>query len=77
MITGQLQFCEVTFRSSNEPVVIPPNDRKYIGVRLTLGTGTLSGSTGTITYVVTITPGTGGGESPISNNGICATLTKI
>jgi hypothetical protein len=57
-------------------VVIPPGGSQTIILRISRGTGGSAGANGSVTQTTTIAPGTGGGESPTTNNTISNTLLK-
>lgn len=63
-----------SFTSNN---VIPQNVTAYIGIRITRGTAPNQGANGAVTQTTTIAPGTGGGETPTTNNSISNTLLKF
>ena len=62
-----------TFTSNN---VIPAGGSNNIGIRITRGTGGSAGANGAVTQTTTIAPGTGGGETPSTNNTISNTILK-
>lgn len=62
-----------TFTSSN---VIPPGGSLSFALNINRGTGAAGGSNGLVTQTTTIAPGTGGNESPVSNNSISNTIQK-
>jgi len=64
--------------TSNPGVFVQPGvlGVRYLGVRITRGTGGSAGSNGTVNQTVTIASGTGGGETPTNNNTINNSLTK-
>lgn len=63
--------------TSNAGVVIPAGGSRNLGIRITRGTGGSAGANGTVTQTTTIVSGTGGGETPITNNSISNTLLKL
>lgn len=62
-----------TFTSSN---VIAPGSRNYFGIRIARGVNPNQGANGTATQTTTISAGTGGGETPTTNNSISNTILK-
>ena len=58
--------------TSNGIVTIAPGATKFIGVRISRSGGT----PGTVNQTITIAPGTGGGETPTTNNSINNVITK-
>ena len=62
--------------TSNAGIFINPGQTKYIGVRITRGSSPGQGANGSVNHTLTITNGTGGGETPASNNSISNTLLK-
>ena len=68
-ITGQF--------TSNVGVVIPAGGTRNIGIRITRGTNPNQGANGTVTQTTSIVNGTGGGETPTSNNSISNSILKI
>jgi hypothetical protein len=64
--------------TSNAGVFVQPGVAgvRYLGVRITRGTNPNQGSNGTVNQTVTITNGTGGGETPTNNNTINNSLQK-
>lgn len=63
-----------TFTSAN---IIPPGGNNNIGVRFTRGTGAGVGANGRVTQTTTIISGTGGGETPATNNSISNSILKF
>jgi hypothetical protein len=62
-----------TFTSSN---VIAPASRNYFGIRITRGAAPNQGANGSVTQTTTIAAGTGGSETPTTNNSISNTILK-
>ncbi len=62
--------------TSNVGVVIPAGGNRNIGVRITRGSGGSAGANGAVTQTTTIVGGTGGGETPTTNNSISNTILK-
>lgn len=62
-----------TFTSTNP---INQGGTSYVGIRITRGTGPNQGAGGWVTQTTTIAPGTGGGETPITNNSISNSILK-
>lgn len=62
--------------TSNTGVFINPGQTRYIGVRISRGASPGQGANGSVNHTLTITNGTGGGETPASNNSISNTLLK-
>jgi hypothetical protein len=64
--------------TSNAGVFVQPGvpGVRYIGVRITRGSGGSAGANGIVNQTVTITNGTGGGETPTNNNTINNSLQK-
>jgi hypothetical protein len=62
-----------TFTSNN---VIPAGGANNVGIRITRGTGGSAGANGSVTQTTTIAAGTGGGETPSTNNTISNTILK-
>jgi hypothetical protein len=64
--------------TSNAGVFVQPGvpGVRYLGVRITRGTSPNQGSNGIVNQTVTITNGTGGGETPTNNNTINNSLQK-
>jgi hypothetical protein len=56
--------------------VIPAGGNNVIGLRLTRGTGASAGANGSVTQTTTIQSGTGGGETPSTNNSISNSILK-
>lgn len=64
--------------TSNAGVFVQPGvpGVRYIGVRISRGAGGSAGANGIVNQTVTITNGTGGGETPTNNNTINNSLQK-
>lgn len=62
--------------TSNAGVFIPAGGSRNIGIRITRGAGGASGANGSVTQTTTIQAGTGGGETPTTNNTISNSLLK-
>ena len=62
--------------TSNTGVLINAGQTKYIGIRISRGSSPAQGANGTVNHTLTIPGGTGGGETPASNNSISNTLLK-
>jgi hypothetical protein len=66
----------ITF-TSKAGVVIPPGGSKLVGVTITRAAAPNQGANGSIAHTVTITPGTGGGESPATNHTVFNNILTI
>lgn len=62
--------------TSNAGIFIPAGGSRNIGVRIVRGSGGAAGANGSVTQTTTIQAGTGGGETPITNNTISNSLLK-
>lgn len=62
--------------TSNAGVVIAPGGSRNIGIRITRGTNPNQGANGSVTQTTSITSGTGGGETPNTNNSISNSILK-
>jgi hypothetical protein len=62
--------------TSNAGIFINPGQTKYIGVRISRGSSPSQGANGSVNHTITIPGGTGGGETPASNNSISNSLLK-
>lgn len=63
--------------TSKPGVTIGPGASKLVGVTITRGAAPNQGPNGSVNHTVTITPGTGGGESPSTNNIVFNNILKI
>lgn len=63
--------------TSKTGVVIAPGASKLVGITITRAAPPNQGANENITHTVTITAGTGGGESPSTNNTVFNRLVKI
>lgn len=62
--------------TSKAGVVIPAGGSKIVGVTITRAAAPNQGAGGVVTHTVTIVPGTGGGESPTTNNNLSIMFLK-
>jgi hypothetical protein len=62
-----------TLTSNN---VIPPGGNNTIGLRITRGVAPNQGANGSVTQTTTVQSGTGGGETPSTNNTISNSILK-
>lgn len=63
--------------TSKAGVTIAPGASKLVGVTITRAAAPNQGANGSVTHTVTITPGTGGGETPATNNTVFNNILKI